>query len=103
MRCPRCKAELSIHVLRPDYHDFCMRCEFAPRRARDWFLRNIEARYCPRIQDGDLTEEEFEEWGCDDCVYDCFLSQAPWDMTTDEEGNCVYPDDLEDWEKEDLD
>ena len=102
MKCPRCKTELSPNILRPDYDHFCLRCDFVPRRVEDWLRRNIEASYCPRIQEGNLTEDEFEDGECEDCVYDCLLSKDPWDMGIDSEGNCVYPEDLDDGEKEEL-
>ena len=106
MKCPKCQTELSIYILRPDHENFCEKCEYVPERTNEWLLNNVEARYCPKVQNGDCSETEFEEYGCDDCIYDeCCLATTVLDdfgMIQDEEGNWCYPEDMDDSEKENL-
>ena len=66
---------------------------------KKWFAKNGEAEYCPRVQDGEITVEEFEEDGCADCVYDCEIAdtiEEYMEQSQDEEGNWGNRDDLDD-------
>ena len=78
MKCPRCNAELSIYVLHDDYDTFCHKCGYFPKKKS--LYPEIEAKYCPKVQNGDLSEAEFEEYLCEDCVYDdCVLARSVLD------------------------
>lgn len=103
MKCSRCRTELSLHILRPSYNGFCPRCNYFPSNLKQWFVKNGEAKYCPKVQDGEISEADFEENGCDDCVYTCEIAETIQDimgLTQDDEGNWGTSDDLDDLEKE---
>lgn len=106
MNCPRCNAELSIYVLRKNDGGRCSKCGYVPKQNDDSFFQYMEAKYCPMVQDGDIAETIFDEGLCCDCICDeCVLATSLLDefgMIQDEEGNWVYPEDLDDDEDEDL-
>ena len=105
MKCPKCNAELSIYVLHDDYDTFCSHCGYFPKKKS--LYPAVEAKYCPKVQNGDLSEAEFEEYFCDDCVYDdCILARSVSDdlgLVQDSEGNWVEADELDELERADLD
>ena len=94
MKCPRCGIELSREIFDPDGdQEYCERCP----RCRVLITTNIirthmEPSDCLCVQDGDIPEEEFDEFLCQDCHAACILANQESDieLVQDEDGEWSY-------------
>ena len=107
MNCPRCGTELAEAVFDPESseslvdYEHCPKCKL--RITKDVLRNNMEPSDCLMVKHGELAEEEFDTSICCDCFEDCLLAntETPFDMVQDEEGNWIYPEDLDpdEWER----
>ena len=106
MNCPKCGTELSDAIFDPESsesltdYEHCPKCKL--KLTKSVIQNNMEPSDCAMVKQGYWKEEDFDPSNCCDCYENCSLANtdSPFDMVQDEEGNWVYPEDLDPDERE---